>query len=246
MKAALNPASPDFASYLPTYFGDVLFWNNSTGIVMNNVSSFGNDIDLVAGTNLGGPGFIGGAIAQGANKTAGPGDPVANAPVFLLDANGSAVAHTTSDANGEYTFSNIALGDYQVFVELLNKTSVPYNVTLNAEEPMFTLINFVVTESTVEPAEPNSVNTLFADGSSVRLYPNPVAGDLFLELNLTEAAVVDLAITNLVGQTLQQQRVSAGQGIQQVTIDARSYPAGTYLLTLRSAQGISTYKWIRQ
>ncbi|MEZ4687958.1 MAG: PKD domain-containing protein, partial [Bacteroidia bacterium] len=82
LKAALNPSDPDFASNLPTYYGDVLTWDSA---MMVNAAQFPLAfITLKAGSNAGGPGFIGGLISQGAGKN-GEGDPMGGMSVMVMN-----------------------------------------------------------------------------------------------------------------------------------------------------------------
>ncbi|NJN78631.1 MAG: hypothetical protein HC803_10165 [Saprospiraceae bacterium] len=107
VKAALLPTDADYANYLPTYFIQSLNWSNAqyVGPVSWGLAAFIN-IQLVAGNNPGGPGFIGGLVVNGAGRPI-TGDvtlvedittlePMEGVSVLLLDANNNAVTHTVT------------------------------------------------------------------------------------------------------------------------------------------------------
>ena len=88
VKAALSENSIGYENYLPTYHGDVLFWDDATYVDVP-YDFFSADIHLIPGENPGGPGFIGGLVIEGANFTGfadtrdGEGDPIANVQVIF-------------------------------------------------------------------------------------------------------------------------------------------------------------------
>ena len=88
---------------------------------------FGIDINMVAGDNPGGPGFIGGSIADGAGKSLSE---LGGIMVILLDANGNPVGFTHTDEDGNYSFDNLAYGTYTIHVEILNIPSEQQTVTI--------------------------------------------------------------------------------------------------------------------
>ena len=108
LKAALLPDSPNYIDFLPTYFGDALYWYEATPIVPE-FPTYVAVITLIAGDNPGGPGFVGGLITEGAGKAEG-GTGIPNVEVILLNESGEPVAYTYTDEEGNYTFNNIAYG----------------------------------------------------------------------------------------------------------------------------------------
>src|SRR5690606_8095380 len=127
VKAALSAGHPSYHNYMPTYYGNSLFWNYATSVALSqNQSQI--DIWLIAGQNPGGPGFVGGYISQGANKTGSFGDPIAEVPVLLLDMFDNPVQYIYSDENGRWSFDDVAYGTYQVYAEYPGKETVPFIV----------------------------------------------------------------------------------------------------------------------
>ncbi|MCB0625915.1 MAG: T9SS type A sorting domain-containing protein, partial [Saprospiraceae bacterium] len=76
-----------------------------------------------------------------------------------------------------------------------------------------------------------------------RLSPNPVSGQAWIDLQLNEAVDAQLQLTDLTGRVVRQ--IFQGQlsaGVQALSFDTQGLPAGMYLLTLRSEQGVSSLR----
>ncbi|RMG61911.1 MAG: PKD domain-containing protein [Bacteroidetes bacterium] len=243
VKAALTPASPVYANYLPTYFGDELFWDDATSIVATNASQFLPPISLVAGTNPGGPGFIGGLVSQGANKTEG--DPLMNMSILLLDIHEQPITHVTTDGAGEFSFPNLAYGTYKVYVEMAGMYSTPWIVTISPDNPTVTDINFEMNETGINPTGTTSIDKeLGIEGLMV--YPNPVQDMVQVALNLRQSGTVSLMLRNPLGQLVRQQAEAVAPGSRQLTLPMADLPAGTYLLQVVTPEGVESRRLIKR
>ena len=240
VKAALLPASTIYNNFLPTYYGNQLLWSNATAIVITSANSMGNNINLSAGVNPGGPGFIGGLISQGANKQEGPGDPIANVLVLLTDANDQPVAYTFSNVDGEYEFSNLALGDYKLVVDIMNKPSEPRWITLTANETSFNAADFFVQTTEVTTGVRNII-----ESGSVKLYPVPTRDLLNLELQSFEHVEGTLRVINTLGQEMSRQQISLEKGWQTLNVDLQNINPGVYMLTLDAGDSQVRHSFIK-
>lgn len=244
IKAALLPNAPHYGEYLPTYHGDVLFWNESTPIVVEPASNWnygsGALIHLVEGQFAGGPGFIGGLVSEGANLTAGDeqeraeGDPMAGVSVILRRADDTPVAATHTAADGTFEFENLAWGDYKVSIDLPGIEPLHQPVNIGPDQPSADAVDF-----TVDGLSTSSAAAVFTMPAALNVRPNPVQDVLMIEL---PGGSGDLTLTNARGQIIARQ---AEQGAQAL-LDVRALPAGLYLLTLRSGSQTATAKIVKQ
>ncbi|MDX2285138.1 MAG: PKD domain-containing protein [Bacteroidia bacterium] len=230
VKAVLSPQDPFYANYMPTYLGDVLFWYEATGVVVTNAHVTVPFIQLIPGNNPGGPGFIGGLVGQGANKTGNTG--IGNVSVMLMHQSGEAAAYTFTHNDGTYSFDNLAYGTYTLHVEMAGRYSDAITVTLSPQTPSAEGQDFEVKEHTVVAAT-TSIGEL-AGGRLLGIYPNPAGSRASVELSLDQPAAISLSILSLNGQILQ--RMEAGSRIGEVAIplDLSSLPDGVYLVEIRS------------
>ena len=146
VKAALTSSSANYIHCLPTYYGDVLFWDQATtvGINYQNQYAYAN-IVMVTGTNFGGPGFIGGKTSKGANIWAlNPGMPIGNVEILLLDQSGNPVSYNFSKTTGDFGFNSLAFGTYQIYAEMPGKNTTPAFVTIDAQYPSVNDVQIVI------------------------------------------------------------------------------------------------------
>ena len=74
--------------------------------------------------------------------------------------------------------------------------------------------------------------------SSMKIFPNPATEMVSLQLN--QPRLVHLILMDLQGKSLQS--ISLEQPVSELTLDCRQYPAGMYLLHLKSNTGTITIK----
>ena len=72
---------------------------------------------------------------------------------------------------------------------------------------------------------------------SARLFPNPTSGELWLDLQLAEAAPLELYVQDVLGRVWMDKPLGA-LSEQRVRINAEQLPAGVYWLALRSKEGL--------
>lgn len=241
-KAALLPGHSLYAGTLPTYHDSDTYWSNATVITVSSNTLNQADITMVNGMNPGGPGFIGGLISQGANKR-DPGDPIENVSILLFDDLDNPITHTVTDANGEYSFPNLAYGTYKVHVEVLGKTSTDQYVTISAASSAISNIDFHVNSQTVDISTAIDAPTF---GSVLNLYPNPTSSTLHLELELKNTTNLNISIIDQVGRILQQETRVLGSGAQEISMNLENLPMGIYQLSLRANGEVLTKRIVKK
>jgi PKD repeat protein len=239
LKGVLNSSDPNYANYLPTYYGDELLWANATPVVVTNSSITNLNINMVAGINPGGPGFVGGWVTQGAglaiggnHEERGIGDPLPNIQINIVNANGQAVAYTYTDANGRYTFSNLALGTYSIYAEEINKVPSPMQVTLTANNPSQDNVDVSINSNSAV----TGINDLF-DLQVEGLFPNPVTDKATLTVSLKQNSSAQLRVMDTKGSILTNEPIKLNAGANKIDINLSGKPAGIYLISLHGEAG---------
>ena len=242
VKAAIVPGTVGFNDYLPTYSYSSLIWNTANVLTVYPFSGNSATIYLVPGDNPGGPGFIGGLVSEGANFTghhteaefSGEGDPISGASIILTLADGTAVAHATTNAAGEYNFPSLAYGTYVVTINIPGVEPVSATITLSPATPGFSGINFDVNESGAVLAANEAQYEAFA-----RVAPNPVKD--MLTVNLKDADGM-LVLTNAQGQIVRHLPVTGNQ----MQLSLATLPQGTYFLTARTTKGAQSVRVVKE
>ena len=246
LKAALLPGSVAYENYLPTYHESALYWSDAVTVsVPLSPSLFPPTIYMVGGNNPGGPGFIGGLVSEGANFTAsgqvetrGAGDPVGNVNILLLTENDEPITHTLTNANGEFEFPSIAWGTYKVIVEILGKDPGVKMVTISPETPNVN-IDFSVNEAYITGLED------VLNGALIKVFPNPVADKVNVQLELKENMDLEVSVINLLGELILSENKNLDQGVNTLTINLQDLPAGIYFLNLSDGQEIISQRMIK-
>lgn len=245
IKAALLSADADYANYLPTYYGNELNWINATDV--NITQPVDLDINLIAGTNPGGPGFIGGLVSQGAglgvinnHNNRAVGDPLPNIQINLLTDNDMPVAYTYSDGSGMFAFNNIPLGSYKVYAEAISKTPVIETVTLTANNPSTSNVNVEVNTSNAVTSI-NDIAELKVDA----VYPNPVKDVAVLRFTAKQNAKAKVQVTDVRGVVVYTSATDINTGSNELKIDLANHAAGVYVVTLTNKDNNKTIRLLK-
>ncbi|HYG17011.1 MAG TPA: T9SS type A sorting domain-containing protein, partial [Bacteroidia bacterium] len=231
VKAAMESSSPYYTDYLPTYYFNASQWRNAGVITTPGSFNYAN-INMIAGINSGGPGFIGGLVSQGANKF---GDPIEKVQVTLYTSAGVPVAYTYTNANGEYSFSNLAYGSYKVVVEIPGKPSEEYLVTLDANNESSSANNFEVNTKDIRKSGTTSVRKVAA--AQLAMYPNPASSSVTILFEGAASETVTVSITDISGKTVVSKAVETISGRNEINVDVSGLQTGFYLVSLHSASG---------
>ncbi len=227
LKAALVPSAPAYGDYLPTYYQSVLFWYDAATVSVPTGPNNFYSIYMIQGTNPGGPGFIGGNVNQGANKTGG--DPLSNVQVMLLNMDDSPVGYTYSSSTGAFSFDDLPYGTYKVYAEVIGKPTYPNIVTISANKESVTDVAVVVEDNGVYSSV-KEVDATYVDGTN--FFPNPVASTGTLTFNAKEAGNVTVRVLNMLGQVILEQQTQVLPGSQAIMVDMSNQQAGAYILSI--------------
>jgi hypothetical protein len=189
---------------MPTYADTTLYWNNAITFYPLTQVPFRHDFSTLYGTNPGGPGFIGGLVSQGSNKTGSIGDPVPGLRLFLQNrTTGEILGYRTTDVNGYFSFAGIPLADYEIVPDRPNvsTTNVPL-LTLTAQTPVMDSLDLQLHRYWLElvpPATGFSANGAF----EFNAMPNPFGGNTRIVLNLSADAQVEMEVYDVTGKQME-------------------------------------------
>ncbi|MFN8393053.1 MAG: T9SS type A sorting domain-containing protein [Bacteroidia bacterium] len=243
-------AAPDSLAYpleMPTYAMLSLFWNSATPYYPLTQLPLTVNFSTLSGANPGGPGFIGGLISQGANKTGAIGDPVVGLRVFLRDKTfGTVLGFRETNANGYFSFSNLPLGDYEIIPDrpTVSITNVP-QLTLDNQHPSYDSLDFQMHRYWLELVMGGSTAVSPALPMDFSIAPNPFQGGTRIQLDLPDAAPVEVAISDVMGRrigTISTGWIKAGHHEWQC---GEGLDAGVYFIGLRINGGHWVQKMVK-
>ena len=227
IKANLTEFSSYFSQFAPTYFGNVLYWENATLVeVVSNQDNY--NIAMLAAENNGGPGTVGGNVDEGPGRLMNPElfssatGPAANVHVLVTNLAGAAQRWTNSDANGNFTINSLDYGDYLLFADVAGIVSIPMAFTISPDTPnatvMFVLGDLITSVSSNKSEE-------------IIIFPNPAVN--MVQVFSTQSDVQKLKLINIAGSLVFEQTISGKQS----QLDVSSLAAGTYFLVVENFQG---------
>jgi hypothetical protein len=243
IKVALSPGSDGYEDHLPTYYGDVLWWDEASSVNLPNSGWWGYSITMIEGDNPGGPGFIGGYVADGANLLEGGIDvredePMEGVSIILLNEAEAPVSYTYTDEDGIFEFPSLAWGTYKVVIELLNYEQQYYWVTIGPDNPSVDNLIFEVGGESITSTDEISSPV------QLTLFPVPATDQLTISAEATQGLQA-VEIWNAQGQrllTLPGNLLESGN----LQIDVSTYPTGIYWLRTAVDGQMVTRKWIKQ
>jgi hypothetical protein len=231
VKAEPSPTSEYYGDYLPTYFGDVLHWEDATVIELNQ-STDDAHIHLVAAISAPqGPGNISGTIESDSRAAGIP---------IILKSSGT-VNITYSSTDGTYNFSGLAYDTYEIFAEIPGKSITPQTIILNETNPSADDIDMMILE--------NEIIFLGIIESEIfetvpYIYPNPVKNVANLLINLKKASIITVNILTPEGRLVSEERFEVN-GNEVIGIDVSTLSKGTFLLKMEAGGEIVIRKLIK-
>ena len=152
--------------------------------------------------------------------------------ILMLD--GTVVATTVTDEEGNYIFEGLTAGNYEVIV--INEEDNQENavaVTVDAENPVASQVNVVVVTVRDNAIVTSSVQ--FEDGMQMQVYPNPTQGQVRIDLAGSRFRQAEVTVFNVLGAMVYRQSFSTSSDI---VFDLSSEASGMYIVKVDS-EGIS-------
>lgn len=232
VKAKLLNGPTSGTSYVPTYHTSSLMWNTATTFWHYGGTTGAKNINLVAGTATSGPGFIGGNVSAGANKGTSSGIP--DVTILLMDAGNNIVTSTSTDVNGNYSFTGLSTTAYSVYPEDMGYTTTPIGVIIPGNQPSVTGLNFSRSESkkTITPGSTGIVNVNTA--AQYVVYPNPAKDKVTIQWNAATSVIADISITDVTGKKVLN---TTAQTTTDTELNLSQLQKGLYFINI-SANGV--------
>ena len=234
IQAMLSWQSAYFNDYMPTYYGDVLYWEDAIVIQLGDPQN-PYDINLIEATFYNaGTGEINGTVTN----EQGRGE-VSDIEILLLSETYEPLSYINTDDEGNFDFSTLGYGTYVVYLELLGIETTPAVITINEENPS-TNIEIILKdgEATLSIDEP--VSGYISDVSEV--YPNPITSNANVEISLNKSSEIHLSIFNQTGQMVYQLSEIKSSGSHIIPVKTDNLQNGFYTLQIQTTDGAKVVK----
>ena len=241
IKAAPQVGTTLFNTHMPTYYGDVVNWQNAIAYNPLNGVLLAT-INLVPVVLRPGAGNLSGIVANAGYMPAG--HSMAGLSVILMNTNGgitTACKHTLTNANGSFSLPSLDYGTYKAMVEIPGMPSAQYNVNITAANPNTNNLNFVATNNNIALA--NAEQELLS--ASLGILPNPNNGVFVLNFNATAANNAQIRIFDALGRLVLEQNAQFFEGSNKLPLQLNNVQEGVYLVQLKTNNATAQVRFVK-
>lgn len=232
IRATLLSTSAYYGQYVPTYYHDAVNWGNATLIELGQpVNPYNIHMHHASGYSSG-SGNISGTINQGGKYNIG-GAPAPNVEVLLMDVSGNVMAFTMTNSSGAFSFTEMALGTYKVYPEMILKTTTPTTITLDATHPNVNVI-FTIQAGNISGTHDESIQSDFTISG---IYPNPVSDFANLNIQTLHATGIIISIYSITGELVTEATYGLHSGTNKITIPVSDFRKGLYYIKVEKPDG---------
>lgn len=176
----------------------------------------------------------GGSMKEGSGHPLNGLDPVADATVYAIDANGNVSGYDRTDAEGKYAVHGIGTGSYTLLVDKIGYRPMTKAVTF-AED------NGVVETVRIELESVSGASSVRVDraiNATLELVPNPARATLRVSFEGSGGNVVVRLIDNS-GRQAMMRAIATNAGMTTLGLPVGELSAGHYIITIAGPDGVA-------
>lgn len=229
IKTELSTESNYYNDFLPTYYGDKLFWQVAS-VIQLQADDWDLGIKLTPNQQLSvGGGNVAGTIYYQLTDIKEEVLPAEGIELLLLDEESNASLCRHSKEDGLFTFAEVPFGEYKLHAEVTGKNTEPIYVTINENNLSIEEILLMITQNTVTFGidDFNQYVSAFSQP-----FPNPATHQLNLELSVRKQTTIGLRLINQFGQIVCYEQKPCPQGTNRLTLNTSKLTKGIYYLQI--------------
>ncbi len=215
------------AGYLPTYYGNVISWEQATLIHLGNPVNPYNINLVMPGLFTSGPGSASGQINMGDVSSA----MLDKVNMIIRNSQGQPIGFASVTTTGTFSFPTLAYGTYYLHAEMPGVAGDNIMIVLTAEKPNANVVMTFTGHKILGILDQVSPVTSWS------VYPNPVRDNFTFSVNMKKGVNALIGIINMTGRMVIERPVSLLTGENKIEISTASLPSGIYTLRLISDEG---------
>lgn len=229
IKAEASHELGQYASYMPTYYGNETKWQDAT-VIQFDSTMWEYNINLSRTSfNYSGEGEISGTIRY--DSTDLRDFSATDIPIYIIDED-NRHSCTYSETDGTFTFKNLHHGNYQIRAEITGMHSVPVYKNINGDSQEDVSISLVIQEDQVIADVPEDLYQMDKNISSP--YPNPATDNVSLKISSMEDEVFEIKVFDQMGRMVYSSSATAGNGNETISINTGGFANGVYNMQISS------------
>jgi len=221
-------AIPFESGYLPTYYGNVLYWQDATVVSLGTPDNPYN-IQLIEGDGYAaGNGSIEGELQQGDFSSS----LIDKVTMLLKDEQGHVILYAQVDEAGLFEFPQLAYGTYYLYAELAGCETQAVKVVISETSPN-AMITLKLSGNSILGREPQSPAL-----EAGMVYPNPASREARIDLNLNRQTELSTTLYNDAGISVWSNTEQASAGFTTIRIPLTQLAPGIYSLRVYTTEGL--------
>ena len=219
-----------YGNMMPTYYGDVVFWEAATK-VKHEETNWGYHVHFVEAIGIGtGIGNISGNIKyDGILNNIDYELPAQGIDIYVMDASEQTLISHYSNQDGAFEFPEVALGVYWLYPEVTGLNQKKYKVEVTVDEPDVSDIEILLKPGGVDSTD--YIEYIIAENALGFPYPNPANDRLSININTnnySSSAIID--VFDLSGRKLFSQNLQLQSGSNTMSMNVASLRGGVYIV----------------
>ena len=226
---------------MPTYYGNVVFWEDAEFFSLNE-TSWEYHIQLVEGNGMpSGIGKIAGIVTDESNND-GFSSVTSGIDVFLLNSNGDVLTSHYTDYYSEFQFDGLALDTYYISPEITGVPNTKTKVKINEDLPESDeiTINVYTGEVVLDIAD----NAILGQGNISNPFPNPATSYVSIIVNTDTPGQTNVEIIDLQGRKIFSSAERLTGGANNITIQTSGFENGIYFIRVQTENQLTERKFI--
>jgi PKD repeat protein len=241
VKAEPMKESEHYDQFLPTYYGDFLFWQDASEISLHS-TSWEYDIKLVKSPDIsafGGSGSISGNVEFSYEDKSTSGIVADGVHIYLKNDQDDILTCHYSDELGEFIFDLISLNTYWIYPEVTGITTEPFKIELNAITPTVDDITININFGSISYVIPvdNEINNVVG-----LPFPNPVMENLTIPVNIPNQNIIYEVYDNC-GRLIENGMIDSSRD-NEIKLNTYFYKRGIYTLKVTSNNESAIRKFV--
>lgn len=229
-KARLDISAELYGQFMPTYFRNTYIWNEAEEIIIDDSDNFECDIWLRPTSGIvAGEGQITGSIIYDTSLVRTP-IPAGDIEIILLNTQGDFLTCKLSNIEGQFSFSGIPFGTYQLYPDVTGISTTSMYVSITEEKPSEDDLNLIIFPNEITFAI-NEQNSDFIE-NALLLYPNPVTEQARISFEMKKTSAVTVQVTDMSGKLVYECSNLLLSGEQNLVLPVGNLPAGIYQVAL--------------